>query len=212
MLGSRRGHDRLQREITAAVLPPANKGLQMDNIMNEAERKFKNAVEATGHEFASIRTGRASPALIERLQVSYYGAPTPLNQIATISAPEARLLVIQPYDRNSIPDIEKAFTQSDLGLMPSDDGEVVRLPIPQLTEERRKELSKLVKVRAEEGRVHVRNVRRDAVEALREEEKKGDSTKDDLHRGVDDIQKLTDKYVKEIDELMEKKIEELMEI
>lgn len=212
MLGSRRGHDRLQREITAAILPPANKGLQMDNIMNEAERKFKNAVEATGHEFASIRTGRASPALIERLQVSYYGAPTPLNQIATISAPEARLLVIQPYDRNSIPDIEKAFTQSDLGLMPSDDGEVVRLPIPQLTEERRKELSKLVKVRAEEGRVHVRNVRRDAVEALREEEKKGDSTKDDLHRGVDDIQKLTDKYVKEIDELMEKKIEELMEI
>jgi ribosome recycling factor len=212
LLGSRRGHDRLQREITAAVLPPANKGLQMDNIMNEAERKFKNAVEATGHEFASIRTGRASPALIERLQVSYYGAPTPLNQIATISAPEARLLVIQPYDRNSIPDIEKAFTQSDLGLMPSDDGEVVRLPIPQLTEERRKELSKLVKVRAEEGRVHVRNVRRDAVEALREEEKKGDSTKDDLHRGVDDIQKLTDKYVKEIDELMEKKIEELMEI
>ncbi len=184
----------------------------MDNIMNEAERKFKNAVEATGHEFASIRTGRASPALVERLQVSYYGAPTPLNQIATISAPEARLLVIQPYDRNSIPDIEKAITQSDLGLMPSDDGEVVRLPIPQLTEERRKELSKLVKVRAEEGRVHVRNVRRDAVEALREEEKKGDSTKDDLHRGVDDIQKLTDKYVKEIDELMEKKIQELMEI
>jgi ribosome recycling factor len=184
----------------------------MDEIMAEAERKFKKAVEITAQEFGSIRTGRASPALIERLQVSYYGTPTPLNQIATISAPEPRLLVIQPYDRSSISDIEKAITQSDLGLVPSDDGEVVRLPVPQLTEERRRELSKLVKSRAEEGRVAVRNVRRDAVEALREEEKKGKSTKDDLHRGADDVQKFTDKYVKEIDEIMEKKIKELMEM
>lgn len=184
----------------------------MDDIMDEAERKLKKAVDVTAQEFGSIRTGRASPALVERLHVSYYGSPTPLNQIATISASEARLLVIQPYDRNSIGDIEKAITQSDLGLMPSDDGEIIRLPVPQLTEERRRELSKLVKTRAEEGRVAVRNVRRDAVEALREEEKKGDSTKDDLHRGMEDIQKLTDKYVKEIDELMEKKIKELMEI
>jgi ribosome recycling factor len=146
------------------------------------------------------------------LQVDYYGVPTPLNQIATISAPEPRLLVIQPYDRNSLAEIEKAITQSDLGLVPSDDGEVIRLPVPQLTEERRRELSKLVKTRAEEGRVAVRNVRRDAVEHLRSEEKKGDSTKDDLHRGIEDVQKLTDKHIKDIDELMEKKIKELMEI
>jgi len=184
----------------------------MDQIMAETERKFNKAVEIAAQEFGSIRTGRASPAIIERLQVSYYGSPTPLNQIATISAPEPRLLVIQPYDRNSIPDIEKAITQSDLGLVPGDDGEVIRLPVPQLTEERRMELSKLVKTRAEEGRVAVRNVRRDAVEALRGEEKKGDATKDDLHRGTEEVQKLTDKYIKEIDELMEKKIDELMEI
>lgn len=184
----------------------------MDDLMDEAERKFKKAVEVAAQEFGSIRTGRASPALVERMQVSYYGAPTPLNQIASLSAPEPRMLVIQPYDRNSIPDIEKAITQSDLGLVPSDDGEVIRLPVPQLTEERRHELSKLVKTRAEEGRVAVRNIRRDADKALREEEKKGDATKDDLHRGLEDVQKLTDKYIKEIDELMEKKIKELMEI
>lgn len=180
--------------------------------MEEARRKFERAVGFTAEEFGSIRTGRASPALLERLSVSYYGTPTPLNQIATVSAPEARLLVIQPYDRNAIPEIEKAITQSDLGFVPSDDGQLIRVPIPQLTEERRKELGKLVRHRAEEGRIAVRNVRRDAVEALREEEKKGESTKDDLHRGIDEIQKLTDRYVKDIDELMEKKVHELMEI
>ena len=182
------------------------------DVKEEAERKFKKAVEATAGEFGSIRTGRASPQLLEKLVINYYGPNTPLNQIATVSAPEARLLVIQPYDRNSIGDIEKAITQSDLGFVPSDDGQVVRVPIPQLTEERRKELGKLVKHRAEEGRVAVRNVRRDAIEALREEEKKGESTKDDLHRDTEEIQKLTDAYIKEIDELMEKKTKELMEI
>jgi len=184
----------------------------MDSIMEEARRKFEKVVDFTAEEFGSIRTGRASPALLERLSVSYYGTPTPLNQIATVSAPEARLLVIQPYDRNAITEIEKAITQSDLGFVPSDDGQLIRVPVPQLTEERRKELGKLVRHRAEEGRVAVRNVRRDAVEALREEEKKGESTRDDLHRGIEEIQKLTDRYVKEIDELMEKKVHELMEI
>lgn len=184
----------------------------MDSIMEEARRKFEKAVDFTAEEFGSIRTGRASPALLERLSVSYYGTPTPLNQIATVSAPEARLLVIQPYDRNAITEIEKAITQSDLGFVPSDDGQLIRVPVPQLTEERRKELGKLVRHRAEEGRVAVRNIRRDAVEALREEEKKGESTRDDLHRGIEEIQKLTDRYVKEIDELMEKKVHELMEI
>jgi ribosome recycling factor len=184
----------------------------MADTMEEAERKIKKALEITAQEFGSVRTGRAAPSLVERLQVDYYGTMTPLYQIATISAPEARLLVIQPYDRNSIAEISKAITQSDLGFVPTDDGEVIRLPVPQLTEERRHELAKLVKVRAEEGRVAVRNVRRDAVEALRHEEKRGEMTKDDLHRGMEDIQKITDKYIKEIDELMEKKIKELMEI
>lgn len=184
----------------------------MDAIIEAAEAKFKKAVEVAAQEFGSIRTGRASPALIERLQVDYYGSPTPLNQIATISAQEARLLVVHPYDRTSIPQIEKAITQSDLGLVPSNDGEVLRLPIPQLTEERRRDLGKLVKSRAEEGRVAIRNVRRDAVEALREQEKKGEATKDDLHRGIEEVQKVTDRYIKEIDELTEKKIAELMEI
>ncbi|PKQ28859.1 MAG: ribosome recycling factor [Candidatus Anoxymicrobium japonicum] len=180
--------------------------------MKEAERKFAKAVEATAAEFGSVRTGRASPHLLERLSVSYYGTMTPLNQIATVSAQEARLLVIQPYDRTAIAEIEKAITQSDLGFVPSDDGHVIRVPIPQLTEERRKELGKLVKTRAEEGRVAVRNVRRDAIEALRKEEKKGGATEDDLHRGIDEMQKFTDKHIKEIDELTEKKIKELMEI
>lgn len=184
----------------------------MADTMGEAERKIKKAVEITAQEFGSVRTGRASPALVERLQVDYYGTMTPLYQIATITAPEARLLVIQPYDRNSVGEISKAITQSDLGLVPTDDGEVIRMPVPQLTEERRHELTKLVKTRAEEGRVAVRNVRRDAVEAMRHEEKRGEMTKDDLHRGMEDIQKVTDKYIKEIDELMEKKIKELMEI
>ena len=182
------------------------------DVKAEAERKFTKAVESTAAEFGGIRTGRASPQLLEKLIVSYYGTNTPLNQVATVSAPEARLLVIQPYDRNSIGDIEKAITQSDLGFVPSDDGQVIRVPVPQLTEERRKELGKLVKHRAEEGRVAVRNVRRDAIEALREEEKKGESTKDDLHRDTEEMQKLTDKYIKEIDELTDKKIKELMEI
>lgn len=184
----------------------------MDKIMEEAKEKALKAVEFTSRDFASIRTGRASPALLDRLKIDYYGTPTPLNQIATISAPEARLLVVQPYDRNSMQEIEKAITQSDLGLVPSNDGEVIRLPIPQLTEERRKELTKLVKSRAEEGRVAIRNVRREAIDALREEEKKGDATKDDLHKGMEDVQELIDSKIQEIDELAEKKIEELMEI
>jgi ribosome recycling factor len=184
----------------------------MDKIMAETERKIKKAVEITAQEFGSIRTGRASPALVERMSIDYYGTSTPLNQLSTISAPEPRLLVVHPYDRNCIPDIEKAITQSDLGLVPSNDGEVIRLPIPQLTEERRKELTKLAKARAEEGRVAIRNVRREAIESLREEEKKGESTEDDLHRGIDEVQRITDENIEEIDELLDKKIEELMEI
>ena len=186
--------------------------MEMDEIMEDATRKIQKAVEVTAQEFGGVRTGRATPALVERLHIDYYGTPTPLNRVATISAPEARLLVIQPYDRNSIPDVQKAITQSDLGLVPSNDGEVIRLPVPQLTEERRHELTKLVKARAEEGRVAIRNVRREAIEALRKEEKKGDATEDDLHRGTEEVQKITDKYIHEIDELADKKTSELMEI
>ena len=184
----------------------------MDKIMEEASRKIQKAVEVTAQEFGSIRTGRATPALVERLQVEYYGTLTPLNQVATISAPEARLLVIHPYDRNSISDVEKAITQSDLGFVPSNDGEVIRVPVPQLTEERRRELAKIVRARAEEGRVAIRNVRREAIETLRKEEKKGDATEDDLHRGIDEIQRITDKYIQEMDELADTKTSELMEI
>lgn len=184
----------------------------MDKIMEEASRKIQKAVEVTAQEFGSIRTGRATPALVERLQVEYYGTLTPLNQVATISAPEARLLVIHPYDRNSISDVEKAITQSDLGFVPSNDGEVIRVPVPQLTEERRRELTKIVRARAEEGRVAIRNVRREAIETLRKEEKKGDATEDDLHRGIDEIQRITDKYIQEMDELADTKTSELMEI
>lgn len=180
--------------------------------MKEAERRMKKAVEVTSTDLASIRTGRANPALIERLSVNYYGSMTPLAHIASISTPEPRLLVIQPYDRNSIPEIEKAITTSDLGLFPNNDGEVVRLPVPPLSEERRKELARVVRARAEEGRVAIRNVRRDVIEALRREEKKGEATKDDLRRSMEEIQKLTDKHIEEIDELTEKKIKELMEI
>ena len=184
----------------------------MDKIMEEASRKIQKAVEVTAQEFGSIRTGRAMPALVERLQVEYYGTLTPLNQVATISAPEARLLVVHPYDRNSISDVEKAITQSNLGFVPSNDGEVIRVPVPQLTEERRRELTKIVRARAEEGRVAIRNVRREAIETLRKEEKKGDATEDDLHRGIDEIQRITDKYIQEMDELADTKTSELMEI
>ncbi len=184
----------------------------MEEIIKEAERKFKKAVEITSQEFASMRTGRASPSLLERLSVNYYGTPTPMNQIANITAPEPRLLIVHPYDKNSIPEIEKAITRSDLGFVPSSDGEVIRVPVPPLTEERRKEISKIVKARAEEGRVAIRNVRRDVIEKLREEQKKGERTKDDLHRGMEEVQKLTDKYINEIDEMMKKKIDEIMEI
>lgn len=184
----------------------------MEDIIQEAERKFKKAVEVTAQEFASMRTGRASPSFLERLSVNYYGVPTPMNQIANITAPEPRLLVIHPYDRSSIPEIEKAITQSDLGFVPSNDGEVIRVPVPTLTEERRREISKIVRARAEEGRVAIRNVRRDVIEKLREEQKKGELTKDDLHRGMEEVQKLTDRYINDIDEMMKKKIEEIMEI
>jgi ribosome recycling factor len=159
-----------------------------------------------------VRTGRASPALVQRLTVEYYGAPTPLQQLAGVSVPDPRSLLITPYDRNAIRNIEKAIQESDLGLTPSNDGKVIRLPIPQLTEERRKELVKVVRHLAEDGRVAVRNVRRDVMHHLKELVTNGEVGADEEHRGEERLQKLTDEHVKQIDELLKHKEAEILEV
>ncbi len=184
----------------------------VEDILNEAEDRMRKAVEALRRELTTIRTGRASPALVDRLMVEYYGTPTPLNQLANISTPEARLLVIQPWDRNAIQPIEKAILKSELGLTPSNDGRLIRLVIPQLTEERRRELVKVVRRKVEEGRVAVRNIRRDALEDLKEAEKEKLISEDDFFRGKERLQELTDKYVKEMDELGQQKQAEILEV
>src|SRR3954465_3545272 len=170
------------------------------------------SVEAIRHEFGSVRTGRASPALLDRINVDYYGTQTPLQQLATISAPEARLLSIQPYDKSSIKSIEKAIMESDLGLTPNNDGAVIRLAIPELTEERRREMVKVVHNIAEEGRVAVRNIRRDVMHDLRELKSEGEVGSDDEHRAESELQKLTDSRIGEINKLLAGKEEEILEV
>lgn len=182
------------------------------DILKEAETRMAKAVESLREDLMALRTGRASPALVERLRVDYYGTPTPLNQMAAISAPEPRLLVIRPWDPSSIGDIEKAILKSELSLTPSNDGVVIRLPIPKLTEERRRELSKLVGRRVEEGHIAIRNIRRDQQEEMREFEKEKLITEDDFHRGRDKLQEVHDKYVAQMDELGEAKQREIMEV
>ncbi|MDY6795921.1 MAG: ribosome recycling factor [Actinomycetota bacterium] len=184
----------------------------VEDILKDAKRRMRKSVEHTKEDFATIRTGRASASLLNRVNVDYYGQSTPLNQIASIGVPEPSLLVISPYDKSVIEDVEKAILQSDLGLTPMNDGNVVRLPIPKLTEERRKELTRLVRSKAEEGRVSIRNIRRDAIDELRDFEKEGEITKDDLHRGQDEVQKLTDRFIKEMDKMLKVKEKELMEV
>lgn len=184
----------------------------IQDVEKEAEKKMIGAVEAAQREFATIRTGRANPALLERVTVDYYGTPMPVNQLATISVPEPRLLVISPWDRNALPLIEKAIIKSDLGLTPVSDGHVIRLNIPVLTEERRKEMIKLLHKKAEEARVAVRNVRREANEELKKLEKSGQASEDDVRRAQEHIQKLTDKYIEQIDRITEAKEAELMEV
>lgn len=184
----------------------------LKTIKKEAEEKMQKTITSLKHEFASVRAGRANPSLLDRITVDYYGIPTPLNQLANISAPEARLLVIQPWDSKSIGDIEREILKSDLGLNPSNDGKIIRLAIPQLTEERRKELSKLVKKLGEESKVAIRNIRRDSNDELKKAEKDKLITEDDLKQGYDEVQKITDDYSKEIDVLADKKIQEIMEI
>jgi len=184
----------------------------ISDTVSDAERRMTRAVEAAQHDYQTIRTGRANPALLERVAVEYYGSSLPVNQLATISVPEPRLLIIAPWDKGAIPVIEKAILKSDLGLNPASDGNVVRLSIPQLTEERRKEFIKLLHKKAEEHRVAVRNVRRDANEHLKNLEKEGKVSEDDVHRGQEQIQKLTDKYIVQIDKLTEAKEAELREV
>jgi len=178
----------------------------------DAEERMKGAITALEQNLATIRTGRASPALVERLMVEYYGTPTPLQQLATISAPEPRLLTIKPFDPSSLKDIERGILASDLGLTPSNDGKLIRLNIPPLTEERRKELIKVVHHRLEEARVAVRNIRRAAHDDLREFEKEKIISEDDLRRGETDLQKLTDKYIEKVDEHGQRKEAEIKEI
>jgi len=188
----------------------------MSEITNEliadAGDRMKKSVESTRHEFGTVRTGRASAGLLDRIVVDYYGAPTPLKQMATISAPEARLLTVQPYDSSSIKAIEKAIMESDVGLTPNNDGKLIRLGIPELNEERRRELVKVVRHIAEEGRVAIRNIRRDVMHDLRELKKEGDVGSDEEHRAESELQKVTDDHVQKIDDLLKRKEAEILEV
>jgi ribosome recycling factor len=184
----------------------------IDDLIQDAVRRMDKSVETTQHEFNTIRTGRASAALLDHVAVDYYGTATPLNQLSTINVPEPRMLTIQPFDPSSIKTIEKALLESDLGLTPSNDGKIIRLPIPQLTEERRRDLVKVVRQRAEDGRIAVRNVRRDVMHRLKELVSNGDVAADDEHRAEDRVQKLTDEHVHTIDELLKRKEAEILEV
>src|SRR5690242_20860959 len=173
---------------------------------------MNKSVEATHDHFNSVRTGRASPALLDRIQIDYYGTATPLKNIATINVPEPRLLTIQPFDPSAMKQIERAIQESDLGLTPANDGKIIRLPIPQLTEERRKELVKVARHMAEDGRVAIRNVRRDVMHHLKELVDKGEVGSDEEHRAEERVQKLTDDHTHKIDDLLKRKEEEILEV
>lgn len=181
-------------------------------VASEAEDKMKKALEVLRKDFSTMRAGRATPALLDKVMVDYYGVPTPINQMANVSVPEPRMLVIQPWDKSVIATIEKAILKSDLGLTPNNDGTVIRLGIPQLTQERRNELVKSAKKKAEDARVAVRNIRRDANDHLKSLLKEKEISEDDDKRAIEDIQKITDKYVKEIDHVLEHKEQEIMEV
>ena len=183
-----------------------------NELIADAGERMTKSVESTKHEFGSVRTGRASTALLDRIVVDYYGSPTPLKQLATISAPEARLLTVQPYDQSSIKAIEKAIMESDVGLTPNNDGKLIRLGIPELNEERRKELVKVVRHIAEEGRVAIRNIRRGAMHDLRELKEMGEVGSDDEHRAEVELQRQTDERIQEIDSTLGAKESEILEV
>ncbi len=184
----------------------------IDELIGDVETRMNKSCKATEQEFSQIRAGRASTALLDSIRVDYYGTPTALNQVASLAVPEARLITLSPWEKNMLPIIEKAIMAANIGLTPSNDGNIIRIPIPPLNEERRKELSKRVKQLAEEGRIAVRNVRRGGIESAKTAQKGQDMTEDDLKRVSDQIQKLTDKFVGEIDVALEKKIAEIMEV
>jgi ribosome recycling factor len=184
----------------------------IDEFLADARERMAKSVDSIRHEFGSVRTGRASPALLDRIMVDYYGAQTSLKQLATISAPEPRLLTIQPYDKGSIKAIERAILESDVGLTPSNDGNLIRLGVPELTEERRKQLVKVVRNIAEEGRVAIRNIRRDVMHDLRELKEAGETGSDDEHRAEVELQKVTDARISDLDELLKHKEAEILEV
>jgi ribosome recycling factor len=184
----------------------------IDELLQDAREHMEKSVDATRSKFGSVRTGRATPHLLDRISVDYYGAQTPLKQLATVSAPEARLLTVQPYDKSSIKNIERAILESDVGLTPNNDGQIIRLQVPELTEERRKQLVKVVRNLAEEGRVAIRNIRRDVMHDLRELRDAGEAGSDDEHRAEEALQKLTDEKVKELDAVLKAKEEEILEV
>jgi ribosome recycling factor len=184
----------------------------IDEVLEELRDRMDKSVDILQDDLMTIRTGRASPALVEKLPVEYYGTMTPLNQMATIAAPEPRLLVIRPWDQSSLSEIERAILKSDLGLTPMSDGKLIRLNIPRLTEERRRDLVKVVSRRVEEARVSVRNLRRDALQDLKDFEKEKMISEDDFFQGKDEIQELTDKFIAKIDEIGKRKEEEIMEV
>ena len=184
----------------------------IDDFLADTREHMNKSVEATRAKFGSVRTGRASSALLDRIMVDYYGAMTPLKQLATVSAPEARLLTVQPYDKSSVKAIERAILESDIGLTPNNDGQIIRLQVPELTEERRKQLVKVVRGIAEEGKVAIRNIRRDTMHDLRELRDAGEAGSDDEHRAEEALQKLTDEKVKELDALVKSKEEEILEV
>lgn len=182
------------------------------DVFADVEHRMKSAVEALQRDLNAVRTGRASPTLVERLMVDYYGTPTPMQQVGTIHAADARTLTIQPWDKHALADIEKAILKSDLGLMPSNDGVVVRLALPPLTEERRKELVKVVHKKVDDAKVAVRNCRRDGHDSLREQEKAKEISADDLKRSTERLQKLTDRYIAELDKVGQAKEQEIMAV
>jgi len=182
------------------------------DILVDVEDRMKKAIDFLTKDLAALRAGRANPAMVEKIMVEYYGTPTPLNQLSNITVPEARLLVIQPWDKSSIPDIERAILKSDLGVNPNNDGNVIRIAIPQLTEESRKDLVKVVRKRAEEAKVAVRNIRREGNDMIKSSEKEKLISEDESKKGLDDVQKVTDKYIKDIDEIMKAKEKDIMEV
>lgn len=184
----------------------------LETVFSETEVKMKKTVEHFQSELGSMRAGRATPALLEKITVDYYGQPTPVNQTATISVPEPRLLVIQPWDKSQIEAIEKAILKSDLGINPTNDGNVIRLAVPQLTEERRQQLVKNLRRLAEEEKVAIRNIRREGNDLLKDLEKEGEISEDDLRRNLDEIQEMTNTYIGEIDQLLSQKEEEILEV